>query len=745
MRINGLSRRLLGAILGAAMVASLATALPAGAQNDSDDRADGRTASAVNETVGRVERGYITLLGRSPDDGGLRYWLDRQANGLSYQRIVQFFLDSPERRDKYPSGQTDMEFLEQLYEDAFGRAPDPIGVAYWMGQLAGGMSRDQVALFFIDSAEQRAATEPNPVFDLNIFHINDHHSNLDEDDIEFTLGGVTTETELGGFPRVVAKFDELMAANVGENNLKLHAGDAITGTLFYTLFEGEADADLMNEVCFDAFALGNHEFDGGDAGLVTFLDYLAEGDCDTPVLAANVIPQRGTPLDPGNGSGYLQAFTIESFGDEQVGIIGLDIAQKTQVSSSPLDTTQFLDEAETAQYYIDILEGMGVDKIVLLTHYTYAGDQALASLITGADLIVGGDSHTLLGDFDAFGLSSGGPYPTQTVDASGLPVCIVQAWQYSNVVGEFNASFDQYGHVASCGGTPHLLLGDGFTKEVDDESVPLSASEEAAVLAALDAIPSAGVVTPDVDAQAILAAYKDEVDVLSAEVIGTATENLCLARIPADTGRTDIPACVDGGVPNGGDIQQLVAYAFADRAFDADFALQNSGGVRIDIPVGPISIGDAYTLLPFANTMVNLEMTGAEVKQALEDGVSNILDAGGSSGAYPYGAYLRWDMDFTQATDNRISNLEIRSKADGSTWGPIDPAATYTVVVNSFMAGGGDGYDTLETVFDAGRGVDTYIDYAQGFVDYVVEDLAGSVGRVAPADYSTQNFTPAAS
>ena len=61
------------------------------------------------------------------------------------------------------------------------------------------------------------------------------------------------------------------------------------------------------------------------------------------------------------------------------------------------------------------------------------------------------------------------------------------------------------------------------------------------------------------------------------------------------------------------------------------------------------------------------------------------------------------------------------------------------------MAGGGDGYDTLETVFDAGRGVDTFIDYAQGFVDYVTEDLNGSVGRVDPADYSTKSFSPASS
>lgn len=742
MKNNGLSRRVLGAFLGAAMVASLAAVLPAGAQDEPESR-DGQTAAAVNETVGRVERAYITLLGRSPDDGGLRYWLDRQADGLEYERIIQFFLDSPERRAVYPEGQTDMEFLEQLYRDAFDRDPDPVGVEYWTGQLTAGMTRDQVALFFIDSAEQRDATGPNPVFDLNIFHINDHHSNLDEDDIEFTLGGVTTETELGGFPRVVAKMDELEAEHAGEANLSLHAGDAITGTLFYTLFQGQADAALMNEVCFDAFALGNHEFDGGDAGLVKFLDFLAEGDCDTPVLAANVEPAQGTPLNPGNGQNYIQAFSIENFGDEQVGIIGLDIAQKTQVSSSPLDSTNFLDEAVTAQRYIDILEGMGVDKIVLVTHYTYANDQILASMITGADLIVGGDSHSLLGDLSAFGLSSAGPYPTETTDANGLPVCLVQAWQYSSVVGELNASFDQYGHVASCGGTPHLLLGDGFTKEVDDASVPLTADEKTAVLAALDEIEGAGVVTPDADAQALLETFKGQVDVLSAEIIGSATEDLCLARVPGDTGRTQLAGCVTGGVPNGGDIQQLVAFAFADRAFDADFALQNSGGVRIDIPAGDISIGDAYTLLPFANTMVNLEMTGAEVRQSLEDGVANILDNAGSSGAYPYGAYLRWDMDFTQAAGSRISNLEVRAKADGSPWTPIDEAATYTVVVNSFMAGGGDGYATLETVFDSGRGTDTLIDYAQGFVDYIVEDLGGSVSRVDAADYSTQNFTPA--
>lgn len=83
-----------------------------------------------------------------------------------------------------------------------------------------------------------------------------------------------------------------------DNVLKLHAGDAITGTLYFTSFGGKADAELMNLACFDAFALGNHEFDRGDSGLKLFLDDLSNDSCNTPVLAANVKPAVGTPLAP---------------------------------------------------------------------------------------------------------------------------------------------------------------------------------------------------------------------------------------------------------------------------------------------------------------------------------------------------------------------------------------------------------------------------------------------------------------
>ena len=144
-------------------------------------------------------------------------------------------------------------------------------------------------------AEEAPAGAP---FDLTILHINDHHSHLESDSGDLELPGGETRVEIGGFPSVVAKIDELAAEASGEV-VKIHAGDAITGTLFFSLFEGEADAALMNEACFDIFALGNHEFDNGDQGLADFLGHLNGSDsCTTSTLAANVVPAAGTPLAP---------------------------------------------------------------------------------------------------------------------------------------------------------------------------------------------------------------------------------------------------------------------------------------------------------------------------------------------------------------------------------------------------------------------------------------------------------------
>ncbi|MEE2774323.1 MAG: metallophosphoesterase [Pseudomonadota bacterium] len=284
---------------------------------------------------------------------------------------------------------------------------------------------------------------------LTILHINDHHSHLKPDSrMSLKLDGKSTRVRSGGMPAVIAKMKELESTN--KNVIKLHAGDAISGSLFFTLFKGEADAALMNEICFDAFALGNHEFNEGDTGLAKFLDFLKSGDCNTPVLAANIKPEVGvSALTPKSETDYIQPYVVMNMDGMKVGVIGIDIVRKTKMSSSPDETTVFLDEAETSQKMVDELKQAGVNHIILLAHYGYQNELDLAATIDGVDVIIGGDSHTLIGDFDDLGLNSAGPYPTIVEGVGGNSVCVATAWQYSQIVGELSVSFNEMGEIKS--------------------------------------------------------------------------------------------------------------------------------------------------------------------------------------------------------------------------------------------------------------------------------------------------------
>jgi len=572
-------------------------------------------------------------------------------------------------------------------------------------------------------------------FTLNILHINDHHSHLAPATSTLTLGGTATQVEMGGFPRITALARQLAAQQT--HSLLLHAGDAITGDLYYTLFQGEADAALMNTLCFDAMVAGNHEFDNGDAGLKRFIDALHSGDCQTPLLAANVVPEAGvSPLAPASGS-LLQPYLIKEYGDERVGIIGIATSLKTKSSSSPDDSTQFLDETSTAQQYIDELQAKGVNKIVLLSHYGYDEDQAMAAKLTGVDVIIDGDSHTLLGEgFSELGLNPAGAYPTQLTDAAGQPVCLAQAWQYANVLGELNVTFDGQGVVQSCGGTPHLLLGDSFKqKDAEGNYVALSGEALTQITRLVDEHPLLSRISPDDEAQALLTDFASQVEAMKAEVIGSATEDLCLSRIPGDNRSAICDASATRA--HGADISNLVAQAFLAMSKDAQIAIQNAGGVRTDVAAGDISIGTAYTLLPFANTLTNLDMTGAEIRQVLNEAVDYAFNPDGSTGSYPYAAGLRFDVDRSRAEGARLFNIETRVKGSGE-WVALDDSARYQVVTNSFTAQGKDNYLTFGTVSADGRAVKTYLDYAQSFVDYV--KAQGSLSKPAADEYSTQHF-----
>lgn len=554
---------------------------------------------------------------------------------------------------------------------------------------------------------------------LKVVHMNDTHSHLDSESLNLSFDGGTTTTtvQVGGIAKAAAVIKSLIAGD--SSHLLLHAGDAVQGSLYYTLFQGQADADVLNEIGFDAMAIGNHEFDDGDSFLSSFIGML-----NFPVISSNVVPKEGNVLE-----GKFAPYIIKTVNGVEYGIIGLTVSGKTQDSSNPSNDITFLDEVESVKKYVEELKGRGIGKIVLLSHYGLEKDKALATQVSEIDIIIGGDSHSLMGDYAYAGLDASESYPYRTVNKDGDTVCIAHAWEYSKVVGELDIVFAN-NKVSSCSGTPHLVISDSMTR-----AASISDTEKQEIL---DLIETHGgnitIATDDTAVAAVVSTYSGQVTALKQTVIGTAGEDMLHNRVPehAYSGAT---------LPLGSDIAPIVAKAFYDLSNRADVCIQNAGGVRVSVYTGNITIDTAYTLLPFANTLYEIEMYGSEIKQVLEDAVEAIAQ-GGSDGGFPYSYALRYDVDATQAYGSRFSNLEVKDRTTG-TWSAIEDNTMYVVVTNSYTAGGKDGYTTFGTVQDErGLGVNTYLDYAMSFVAYVEAKTAAgqSVTKLPSSDHPIKSY-----
>ena len=601
-------------------------------------------------------------------------------------------------------------------------------------------------------------------YELNIAHVNDTHSNIRPPDVQaLTVDGQTVYSPLGGFGQLITLFKSLDGT---PNLLKLHSGDAITGTYFYTLNEGETDALAMNNVCFDAFIPGNHEFDFGDSKLKKFLDFLASkpSKCNTPVLAANIHP--GTTPPPASplifrpdGTPYFLPYIIKNIGGVNVGIFGIDVVGKTKNASKPNASTMFEDEVTAAQRTIDLLKGQDVKHIIMMSHIGYESDLAIAPKLTDVDVIIGGDSHTFLGNYSpVVRKNPAGNYPTVVTNKSGETVCIGQAWEYTKVFARMNVKFNNDGTVNTCSGTASVIVGKTFYSD-RGLKVPLTDAENNLILSKLINYPEVATALEDATFKTEMLPFDQQYDQDTQAQIGVLQGNqpLCLIRVPGTNNRGG--AVCDPVVlkASGSDIVQIVTEGYRKASelssdpFVADFALTNAGGVRKQLETDgtsdrPINMEDVFTIQPFPNELILINIKGSEMKTALEQGVQNWKDLGNSDGSHPYASGLRWDLDLTRGFGNRFSNLMVKNHTNG-TWSPLDPSATYKAVITDYLRDGSENYTIFSDIcLSAGSNRCLPIGgvyAADSLADYIKSLAPTKLTRPACSDYSHQSVVKA--
>jgi 5'-nucleotidase len=275
-------------------------------------------------------------------------------------------------------------------------------------------------------------------YNMSFYHINDVHAHLDQ----FSSSGTDCTTPargcFGGYARVKTVLQETRPSH--PDSLLLNVGDEFQGTMFFSFYGGEKIADTLNQMGFDAMTLGNHEFDRGDDYLGEFLDNLT-----FPIVSANIAsthPVLNRTIKP-----------FHIFPQHNLALIGVT-TETTPDISSPGKGTTFTDSIIAVQNTIDLIHATtNITRLAAITHIGYEEDQRLARETRGLHLIMGGHSHTPLGDFEG----AQGPYPTIAQNKDGDEVFIVTAYRWGEYLGYIDVTYDAEGKILAYHGAPiHL-------------------------------------------------------------------------------------------------------------------------------------------------------------------------------------------------------------------------------------------------------------------------------------------------
>jgi 5'-nucleotidase len=503
--------------------------------------------------------------------------------------------------------------------------------------------------------------------DVQLLGLNDFHGHL-----ESTTPGTIAPDPAS--PRVPAGGAEYLATHVrakaaeNRNTLVVSAGDLIGASpLLSALFHDEPTIEAMNRIGLDLNSVGNHEFDEGAAELLRMqrggchpvdgcLDGTGFGGAHFRFLAANVVRAD-------SGKTLFPPYAIRKFGGIKVGFIGMTLEGTPDiVSPSGVAGLDFLDEAETANRYArELRRKHGVRAIVVLLHE--GGVQSATGGINTCDGISG-----------------------PIVDIVNRTTKAVDLFMTGHTHAAYNCVID---------GRP-VTSASSFGRLLTDIDLKLDRhSRDVVEVAANNVIVTQNVFKAD-DITQLIDRYTAIAAPLRDRVIGRVSADI--TRTPDDSGENAAGNLIADA--------QLAATSAAGTGA-AVAAFMNPGGVRSDIAAGDVTFGEAFTVQPFGNSLVTLTLTGAQLLEVLkqqwcsQDAARVLLPSAGVHYTYSASAGAALVGQPCAGAANPVTGLTIGGAA-------VDPAASYRVTVNSFLADGGDKFTVLREGTDRlGGSVDT--------------------------------------
>lgn len=433
---------------------------------------------------------------------------------------------------------------------------------------------------------------------LTFLHTNDIHGHF----LPEAADWLDARPLMGGFERLDAEVDHLRANRPRKSVLLLDGGDQLTGTPLTDIevngSKGGAMHAFFSALDYDAWAVGNHEFDKGLDNLRRY----TEGS-ELVTLSANLRSLEGGPLLPNQEFSHV----FERSG-LRIGVIGVTtdklagLMNRKDFARLKLLTVEDAVRAEVAELDPE------TDLIVVLSHVGRDGDEQLAREVPGIDLIVGGHSHTRM-------------YEASKV----RDTWIVQAGSYCRLLGVVDLTVENDG-IASF----HYEL-----RELDPATAPGPASPEVT---------------------ALTKKYQAQLEAVFGQV---------LAEAPALLGRDYHHESALG---------RWITDALRVAA-DTDVAIYNGGGIRADIPPGPVTRGTIHNVMPFGNELQTLEITGADLQNIVLRNV--IAEHDGKRGFLPMSG-ITWTW---RVRNGAPEIVEVRVGAS-----PLDLGRTYTMATNSYIA-----------------------------------------------------------